>query len=65
MDDNSAERIAGDLTVAILGRIDIVDANDGIREASRIYRTLLRRIKRAHEEEDRLDTVLTEPPHPA
>lgn len=64
MSDNSAERIAGDLTVAILGRIDITDANDAIREASRVYRTLLRRIKRVHEEEEPLDSVLEEPAEP-
>ena len=55
MDDNTEHLIAATLTAAIVQNSESVagDANETMREVVRIYRLLVRRLHRFHEEDER------------
>jgi hypothetical protein len=57
MDQNSERIVAATLTAAIIGQMKFPDANEAMREAVRVYRSLSRRLRRIHDDEERAELV--------
>lgn len=60
MDQNSERIVAATLTAAIIGQMEFPDANEAMRELLRVYRTLSRRLRRVHDDEERAELVTGE-----
>jgi hypothetical protein len=60
MDQNSERIVAATITAAIVGKIEFSDANEAMKEALRVYRTLSRRLRRIHDDEERAELVTGE-----
>ena len=53
MDNGSDQMVAAMLAAAIVGTMQFADSNEGMREAVRLYRSLSRRVRRIHDEDER------------
>ena len=55
MDQNSERIIAATLTAAIIRNDQYHDRNDATREAVRVYRSMSRRLRRVHDDDERTE----------
>ena len=62
MDQNTERMVAATLTAAIIGQMEFPDANEAMREAVRVYRSLSRRLRRIHDDDERAELVTGETP---
>jgi hypothetical protein len=57
MDQNSERIVAATLAAAIIGQMEFPDPNEAMKEAVRVYRSLSRRLRRIHDDEERAELV--------